>query len=62
MGSAPMILPLPRSDLGPRVVDAERLADGLLITFDNGDFAFYSSSLLHRTLPHAYRVAENLEE
>jgi hypothetical protein len=40
----------------PRVVYAERLNGGVIITFDDGKCAVYSASLLHVILPQAEEV------
>jgi hypothetical protein len=42
----------------PRVVSAERLEKGVIITFDDGKCALYSASLLHATFPQAEQVSE----
>lgn len=42
----------------PRIISADRFNDGLLITFDDGKFAFYPSSLLYT----AFSQAEELKE
>jgi hypothetical protein len=40
----------------PRIIEAERMEDGVIITFDDGKCAVYSTSLLHDTLPQAEAV------
>jgi hypothetical protein len=42
------------------VVSADRLNGGLLIAFDDGKCAFYSSSLLYATFPQAREVKEQV--
>jgi hypothetical protein len=34
------------TNLKPRIIDAERLRDGVVITFEDGKSALYSASLL----------------
>jgi hypothetical protein len=41
-----------------RVVAAERLNGGVIITFDDGKCAFYTASLLHSNLAQAKIVEE----
>jgi hypothetical protein len=41
-----------------RVVDAERLGDGVIITFDDGKSAVYSASLLQAIFTQAQEVNE----
>jgi len=40
----------------PHLIDAERLQDGVIITFDDGKSAVFSASLLYKTLPKAYEI------
>ena len=40
----------------PRILSAERLNGGVIITFDDGKCAVYSASLLHTTYPYAEYV------
>ena len=42
----------------PRVVSAEKLSRGVVITFDDGKSALYSASLLHETFPQAEELKE----
>jgi hypothetical protein len=44
-----------------RVVAAERLDGGVIITFDDGKCAFYTAALLHATLAQA-RIVEQPED
>jgi len=39
--------------LHPRIVEAERMEDGVIITFDDGKCAVYPASLLYDVLPEA---------
>ncbi len=43
----------------PRIVYAERLGGGVIITFDDGKCAAYSALLLHNTLPQATEVIDS---
>jgi hypothetical protein len=43
----------------PRVISADRLSKGIVITFDDGKSALYSASLLRRTLPQAEQLDES---
>ena len=40
----------------PHVIDAERLQDGVIITFEDGKTAVYSDSLLHRFFSQAQEL------
>jgi hypothetical protein len=42
----------------PRIISADRFNDGLLITFDNGKCAFYSSVLLNAIFSQAEELKE----
>jgi hypothetical protein len=42
----------------PRVIYAERLNGGVIITFDDGKCALYSASLLHVTFSQAEEVKD----
>jgi hypothetical protein len=42
-----------KTDPQPRIVEAERMTDGILITFEDGKCAVFSSPLLYATLPQA---------
>jgi hypothetical protein len=42
----------------PRVTFADRFSDGLLISFDDGSRAFYSSSLLYATFSQATEIKQ----
>jgi hypothetical protein len=46
----------------PRVTHAERLNDGVIITFEDGKCAIYSTSLLYATLTQAETIASELED
>ena len=43
----------------PRVIEAERLEDGVIITFDDGKHAIFPTSLLRATLPQAKVVGDS---
>jgi hypothetical protein len=43
----------------PRIVGADRLAGGVVITFDDGKAALYPASLLYATLPQAQQIADD---
>jgi hypothetical protein len=45
-----------------RVVDAERLGGGVIITFDDGKCAVYSAPLLYSILSNANLLEEQIEE
>jgi hypothetical protein len=49
------------TDQGPRVVAAERIRSGVLISFSNGDTRLYSESLLYSVFGEAEALIE-LEE
>jgi hypothetical protein len=42
-----------------RILAAERLSGGVVITFDNGECAIYSPTLLYSMFPKAFRVDES---
>ena len=46
----------------PRIVYADRLANGIVIAFENGKCAFYSASLLHETFHDAEPVNDDEPE
>jgi hypothetical protein len=41
------------------VVDAERVSDGVIVEFDDGESALYPASLLRSMLPQAVKVEED---
>ena len=45
----------------PRVTGAERLNNGVLITFDDDRCAFYSASLLRETLVQAQTISDEIK-
>jgi hypothetical protein len=51
-----------QTDHQPRIVYAERLNDGVIITFDDGKCAVYSASLLYANFPQAQEVIETEED
>jgi len=46
----------------PHVKHAERVTGGLVITFDDGSSALFSSELLYSTLELAKEIPDSLEE
>ncbi len=46
----------------PRIVYAERMADSIIVGFDDGRCALYSAALLHATLSQAEEVTEREDE
>ena len=47
------------SDPSPRVVEAERLCQGVFITFDTGEFGFFSALLLYEMLPRVGQLTSD---
>jgi hypothetical protein len=45
-----------------RIVEAERMASGILITFQNGEAALYSSQLLWSMFEMAEKIPEDIPE
>lgn len=45
------------TNVSPRIVAAERMAERIFIEFDDGKSAFYSASILYTTLPMAFTVS-----
>jgi len=43
----------------PLIVFSERLTDGIIVTFNDGKSAVYSSALLYATLPQAKELHES---
>jgi hypothetical protein len=41
------------------IVDAERVSDGVMVEFDDGECALYPASLLRSILPQAVKVQED---
>jgi hypothetical protein len=48
--------------LAPPIVEAEKLSDGVLITFEDGKCALYSAALLLETFPQAQEIALDPED
>jgi hypothetical protein len=48
--------------LDHRVIAAERLEEGVVITFEDGRCAIYSASLLYETLPQAQAVEPEVDD
>jgi hypothetical protein len=46
----------------PRVIAAERMKDGVVIEFDDGKSAFFSSTLLRSTFPKAIEILVTEDE
>jgi hypothetical protein len=46
----------------PRIISADRLADSIIVTFEDGRCAIYSASLLYAAFPHAEEVVESEDE
>ena len=46
----------------PEIVEALRLKDGVVITFEDGRCAVYSTALLYATLPKAHELTEDLSD
>jgi hypothetical protein len=53
MSSTPDIM---RSDSQPRIIYAERLGDGVIVAFEDGKTAIYSSSLLRSFFSQAQEL------
>jgi hypothetical protein len=49
---------LMKNEPSPRIAFVDRLEDGVVITFDDGRCAIYSSALLHRSLAQAKEVLD----
>jgi hypothetical protein len=45
----------------PRVVEAERMDNGVIITFDDGKYAIYPASLLYATFAKAEQSKEDAQ-
>jgi hypothetical protein len=43
----------------PRVIEAQRLSGGVIITFDDGKCAVFSAALLHATFSQAKEIKES---
>ncbi len=41
-----------------QIVNVDRMNDGIIIKFEDGKCAFYSSALLYATLPHSKKLEE----
>jgi hypothetical protein len=50
-----------KSEPAPRVVQAERWAGGVIITFEDGKCAAYSSQTLRSILSHAMEIKDEDE-
>jgi hypothetical protein len=50
-----------KSDPAPRVIQAERWGGGLIITFEDGKCAAYSSETLRSMFSSAFEITEEAE-
>ena len=50
------------SDSSPRVIDAKRFRNGVIVTFEDGRAALYSAALLYSRLPEAEEVVDSDDE
>jgi hypothetical protein len=50
-----------KTDPQLRIVEAERLRDGVIISFEDRKSAVFSASLLYATLPQAYEIVSTPE-
>ncbi len=48
-----------KTDLEPRVTDAQRMTDGVIISFEDGKCAFYSAALLYEAIDQAEPFRED---
>jgi hypothetical protein len=48
--------------LGARLIDATRTGNGVVLTFDDGETAFYPAALLYAALPSAQKIAPSPED
>jgi hypothetical protein len=46
----------PATAIPDRVTSADRIAGGVIITFENGKTAIYSAALLNQAFPHAREI------
>ena len=46
----------------PRIIEALRMRDGVIITFKDGTYAKYPASLLYSLLPKAAEMSGNLSD
>ena len=48
--------------MGVRLIDATRTGNGAVLTFDDGETAFYPAALLYAALPSAQKIAPSPED
>jgi hypothetical protein len=46
----------------PRIIEALRMKDGVIITFSDGKCALYSATLLHSMLPNADELIQDTND
>ena len=46
----------------PRIIEALRMRDSVVITFEDGTYAQYPASLLYSLLPRAAEMSGNLSD
>jgi hypothetical protein len=46
----------------PRVIEALRLRDGVVITFEDGKCALYTSALLYEMFPNADELIKDMND
>ncbi len=46
----------------PRIIEALRMRDGVIVTFEDGTYAKYPASLLYSLLPKAAEMSGNLSD
>ena len=46
----------------PRIIEALRLRDGVVITFENGKCAFYTAGLLYTLFPNADELIQDMND
>lgn len=46
----------------PRLIEALRSRDGIIITFEDGKYALYSAALLYAMFPKANELIEDLSD
>lgn len=51
-----------RTPQEPRILAADRLMKGVIITFDDGQCAVFSASLLHAALPQAELLPDDPDD
>jgi hypothetical protein len=46
----------------PKIIDAERMKDGLVVTFNDGKSVLYSAAQLHATANGAVTIVETVKD